>query len=96
MLLTGTFSAPQDARSLRHVPVYAITAPGNLPLPDDLAEAEEADVERVLRRAAAHLGYDAVEIHRVSSVIGGSCIACIDVIATHGGTPLLVARPSLY
>ncbi len=76
--------------------MYTITAPGNLPLPDDLCEAEEAEVEAVLRRAAAHLGHESVEIHRVSSVIGGSCMACIDVVAYDGGTPLLVARPALY
>lgn len=76
--------------------MYTISAPGNLPLPDDLCEATEADVEAVLRRAAAHLGHDSVEIQRVSSVIGGSCVACIDVLACVGGTALLVARPSLY
>lgn len=76
--------------------MYTITAPGNLTLPDDLCEAGEADVEDTLRRAAAHLGHDAVVIQRVSSVLGGSCMPCVDVVAYDGGTPLLIARPSIY
>jgi hypothetical protein len=76
--------------------MYTISAPGNLPLPDHLCEATEANVEDTLRRAAAHLGHEDVTIQRVSSVIGGSCMACVDVVAYDGGTPLLVARPSLY
>jgi hypothetical protein len=76
--------------------MYSVSSLGNLELPDALCRASEADVEDVLRRAAAHLGRDKIDIARVSSVIGGSCIACIDVVAYVDGTPLLVARPSLY
>lgn len=76
--------------------MYMITAIGNLPLPDELSSATDADVEDVLRRGAAHLGRDGIDIQRVSSVIGGSCIACVDVVAYEGGTALLVARPALY
>ncbi|MDB4938515.1 MAG: hypothetical protein JWP87_5487 [Labilithrix sp.] len=76
--------------------MYTITALGNLPLPDDLAEATDENVDAILRRAAAHLGRETVQIERVSSILGGSCIACTDVVAYVEGTPLLVARPRLY
>lgn len=76
--------------------MYTITVVGNVRLPADLETATDADVEDVLRRAATHLGRDGVEIQRVSSVLGGSCIACVDVVAYVGGTALLVARPALY
>jgi hypothetical protein len=76
--------------------MYSVSSFGHLTLPDDLCSATEGNVEDVLRRAAAYLGRDTVDIARVSSVIGGSCIACVDVVAYVGGTPLLVARPSLY
>jgi hypothetical protein len=76
--------------------MYTITVVGNVPLPAGLATATDVDVEDVLRRAATHLGRDGVEIRRVSSVLGGSCIACVDVVAYVGGTALLVARPALY
>ncbi len=76
--------------------MYTITVVGNVPLPRDLASATDDNVEDVLRSAATHLGRDGVEIRRVSSVLGGSCIACVDVVAYVGGTALLVARPALY
>lgn len=77
-------------------PMYTITVVGNVALPRDLETATDDDVEDVLRSAATHLGRDGVEIRRVSSVLGGSCIACVDVVAYVGGTALLVARPALY
>lgn len=76
--------------------MYSVASLGNHTLPDELRLATEENVEDVLRRAAAHLGRDRIDIARVSSVIGGSCIACIDVVAYVDGTPLLVARPALY
>jgi hypothetical protein len=77
-------------------PMYTITVVGNVPLPRDLATATDDNVEDILRSAATHLGRDGVEIRRVSSILGGSCIACVDVVAYVGGTALLVARPALY
>lgn len=76
--------------------MYAVSSLGNQDLPDELCRATEDEVEDVLRRAPAYLGRDRIDIARVSSVIGGSCIACVDVVAYVDGTPLLVARPSLY
>jgi hypothetical protein len=76
---------------------YTIESLGHHDLPEHLAEAAAADVEDVLRRAAAFLGRrDGVEVARVPSVVPGSCVACVDVVASVGGTPILVARPSLY
>jgi hypothetical protein len=77
---------------------FAITSLGNHVLPDDLASATDADVESVLLRAAAFLGYptEAVTIERVASVIGGSCMPCTDCVASVGGTRMLVATPALY
>ncbi len=73
--------------------MYLIESLGHHDLPDELARASEANVEDVLRRAAAHLGFRDVAIERVASVLGGSCIASIDVVASVQGTRILVARP---
>ena len=75
---------------------FAIVAAGHFDLPRELEMAEEADVDDVLRRAAAFLGYPDVTIERVSSVIAGSCIACTDIIASVSGMRLLVASPALF
>jgi hypothetical protein len=77
---------------------FSITSLGHHDLPPDLATAPEAEVEAVLLRAAAFLGFAAsqVAIERVASVIPGSCMACTDVIASVGGTRMLVASPALY
>jgi hypothetical protein len=74
--------------------MYTISTLGNVDLPDELSTATDADVEAVVRRAAAHLGFEADEVGRVSSVLGGSCIACVDVVAYAAGTALVVARPA--
>jgi hypothetical protein len=81
---------------MENPPMYSIATLGNIALPQELSTATEENVEDVLRRAAAHLGRETVQIERVSSVLGGSCIACIDVVAYVDGTALLVARPALY
>lgn len=73
---------------------YRIDSLGGDLLPDALAFASEADVEDALRRAAAHLGRNAVEVRRVTTTIG--CIVSTDVIAYVDGVALLVARPELY
>ena len=73
--------------------MYTISALGHVDLPDELSTATDAEVEATLRRAAHHLGFEVDEICRVSSVLGGSCIACVDVVAYTAGTALLVARP---
>gem|GEM_PF-4200190 len=75
---------------------YDIGSPGHHALPRELEEASEGDVEDVLRRGAAMLGYADVTVERVTSVLGGSCIVCTDVVAYVDGVPLLVARPRLY
>ena len=75
--------------------VFTIESLGHHDLPDDLSRATLANVEDVLRRAAAHLGFDEVEIKHVASVIGGSCIASTDVVASVRGTTILVAKPLL-
>ena len=78
---------------------YAIESLAHHDLPDHLSSATEADVEDVLRRAAAHLGRPSVTVERVSSVVPGSCIASVDVVAFvggPGGTPILVARADLH
>lgn len=75
---------------------YVVESLGHHDLPDELSEADEHDVEAVLREAAAFLGRPSVTIERVASVIPGSCIASVDVVASVGGTPILVARPSPY
>ncbi len=72
--------------------MYTITALGNFDLPRELSTATDADVEAVLSRAANHVGFEVDEIRRVSSVLGGSCIACVDVVAYAGGTAIVVAR----
>ena len=72
--------------------MYTITALGNFDLPRELSTATDADVEAVLRRAANHVGFEVDEIRRASSVLGGSCIACVDVVAYAGGTAIVVAR----
>jgi hypothetical protein len=79
-------------------PLFTITSLGHHALPDDVATATDADVEAVLLRAAAFLGYAAAEVavERVASVLAGSCIACTDVVASISGTRLLVASPALY
>jgi len=74
-------------------PVYTIESLGHHDLPDELSRAPDATVESVLRRAAAFIGFHEVEITRVASVIGGSCIASVDVVASFRGTNLLVAKP---
>jgi hypothetical protein len=77
---------------------FAITSLGHHALPDDVIFATDADVESVLLRAAAFLGYPAheVAVERVASVVPGSCIACTEVIASVGGTRMLIATPALY
>ena len=77
---------------------FAIVSLGHHELPDDVAYADDGDVENVLLRAAAFLGYCAgdVAVERVSSVLAGSCIACTDVVASVRGTRMLVASPALY
>ncbi|CAN5922112.1 hypothetical protein BH11MYX4_BH11MYX4_16680 [soil metagenome] len=77
---------------------FSITSVGHHDLPRELASAPEAEVEAVLLRAAALLGYAAsqVAIERVASVVPGSCIACTDVVASVGGTRMLIASPALY
>lgn len=75
---------------------YRIDTAGNRELPDDLASASDANVEDVLHRAAAFLGFEEITVERVTSVLGGSCIICTDVVAYASGVPMLVARPLLY
>jgi hypothetical protein len=75
---------------------YRIDTAGNTELPADLAQATEAEVEDVIRRAAVFLGLGDVTVERVTSVLGGSCIVCTDVVAYASGMPMLVARPRLY
>lgn len=75
---------------------YRIDSAGHRELPADLTQASDADVEDILHRAAAFLGFEEVTVERVTSVLGGSCIVCTDVVAYAGGVPMLVARPRLY
>jgi hypothetical protein len=75
---------------------YRIDAAGHHELPEELTRASDADVEDVLRRAAASLGLGEVTIERVTSVLGGSCVVCTDVVAYASGVAMLVARPLLY
>ena len=77
---------------------FVIRSLGHHELPPELSRANEEDVEDVLLRAAEVLGHarSDVTIERVSSVIGGSCIACTDVVAYVGGTRRLMASPSFY
>jgi hypothetical protein len=76
---------------------YTLESLGHHDLPSELAEADEEDVDDVLRRAVRFIaGRDDATIARVSSVIPGSCIACTDVVAYLGATPIVVARASLY
>jgi hypothetical protein len=77
---------------------FAIVSLGNHDLPDDVASATDADVESTLRRAATFLGFngDDVTIERVASVIPGTCMACTEIVASVGGTRMLVATPALY
>jgi hypothetical protein len=77
---------------------FAIASLGRHELPDAIALATDADVESILRQAAVFLGFSAedVAIERVASVLPGSCIVCTDVVATVGGTRMLVASPALY
>lgn len=70
-------------------------AHGSQDLPAELSGASEADVEAVLAQAAAFLGFEDVVIQKVTSVLGGSCIVCTDVVAYASGVPVLIARPSL-
>jgi hypothetical protein len=76
--------------------VYAIESLGHHELPDELSRADEATVAEVLRRAAALVGFPEAEVRAVSSVIGGSCIACTDYVAYVEGIAVLVAKPALY
>jgi hypothetical protein len=77
---------------------FTIASLGHHDLPAEVCEADDPDVEEALVRAAAHLGYAAAEVsvERVASVLPGSCIACTEVIASVGGTRMLIATPSLY
>lgn len=77
---------------------FAIASLGHHDLPDAIAYAEDEDVEATLLRAAEHLGFAAAEVslERVASVMPGSCIACTEVVATIGGTRMLIATPALY
>lgn len=75
---------------------YTIESLGHHDLPRELSVASEADVEDVLRRAAAFLGREEVTVERVTSVLGGSCIVCTNVVLYVSGTPFLVAKPLLY
>ena len=77
---------------------FSIASVGHLDLPDAIAFANATDVEAALLRAAEHLGFAArdVVVERVASVIPGSCIACTEVIASVGGTRMLIATPALY
>ncbi len=75
---------------------FRIDAMGNCKLPDDLSRASDANVEDVVRRAAAFLGFETVTVTRVASVLGGSCIASTDVVAYASGVPMVVATPRLY
>ena len=77
---------------------FSISSLGHHDLPDEVSSADDPDVDEALLRAAAHLGYAAAEvsIERVASVLPGSCIACTEVIASVGGTRMLIASPSLY
>ena len=77
---------------------FSIASVGHLDLPDEIASADAPDVEAALLRAAEHLGFVArdVVIERVASVIPGSCIACTEIIASVGGTRMLIATPALY
>jgi hypothetical protein len=73
-------------------PIYRL---GHHALPAELRRATDDDVDDVLRRAAAFVGRGDVDVARVASVVGGSCVACVDVVASVGGVPLLVARPDV-
>ncbi len=77
---------------------FAIASLGHHDLPDAVASADDEDVEATLLRAAEHLGFaaDQVSLERVASVLPGSCIACTEVVASVGGTRMLVATPALY
>lgn len=75
---------------------YWIESLGRHPLPEDLCEADESNVEDIVRRAAAFIGRPDVHVERVTSVLGGSCIVCTDVVASEQGVPLIVARPAMY
>ncbi len=77
---------------------FSISCFGHRDLPAEIAFAVDGEVETVLLRAAAFLGYaaDDVVIERVSSVLGGTCVACTNVIASVGGTRVLIATPALY
>jgi hypothetical protein len=75
---------------------YRIDTAGHHELPAELTRASDAEVEDVLRRAAAFLGLGEVTIERVTNVLGGSCIVCTDVVAYCSGVAMLVARPLLY
>ncbi len=77
---------------------FSIASLGHHDLPQEVSSADDPDVEGTLLRAAAHLGFAAADvlIERVASVLPGSCIACTDVVASVGGTRMLIASPSLY
>ena len=77
---------------------FSITSLGHHDLPAAIASADDQDVEATLVRAAQHLGFAAreVSVERVASVLPGSCIACTEVVASVGGTRMLVATPALY
>lgn len=75
---------------------YWISSLANDDLPSDLAEATEQDVEHVVKRAAAFIGCDDVVVERVTSVLGGSCVVCTDVVASVRGVPVIVARPAAF
>jgi hypothetical protein len=95
-MLAARAAECQERQREESIGMYAIESPGHLELPEELTRARDEDVENTLRRAAAFLGWEDVEIARVASVIGGSCIACTDVVAYVHGTALLVAKPELY
>lgn len=77
---------------------FVIASLGHHDLPRTVASATDENVESVLLRAMAFLGYAEADvvIERVASVIPGSCIACTDVVASVGGTRMLIASPALY
>lgn len=75
---------------------YVVECTGNRLLPPHLSGADAHEVEQVLRDVVAFLGWGSAEvtIERAASAFG--CVPTVDFVAIVDGTPLVVARPSIY
>lgn len=74
---------------------YVIETLGRGAVPEALRTTHVDEVEPAMNRVAEAMGLAPVAITAVTSVIGGSCVPCIEYVGYQGDEPVLVARPEL-